>query len=137
LPSDFANEFISDHQFDITVINLPDEYADLIFCYHILEHVIDDRKAMAELYRVLKPGGTVLLQTPFRDGEIFEDTSITTAEERKKYFGQEDHVRIYSAAGLSERLKEAGFDVTVLTFDEKSTDSSGFSEKEIVIRAEK
>jgi len=136
-PSDFENEFISAYHFDITAINLPDNYADLVICYHILEHVADDRNAMTELYRILKQGGTVFLQTPFRGGEIFEDASITTEEERKKYFGQKDHVRIYSVEGLKERLEKAGFSVNVFRFEEKPNNSSGFSEKEIVILSKK
>ena len=135
--SDFANEFISDHQFDITAIKLPDNFFDLIICYHILEHITDDQKAMAELFRVLKPGGTMLLQTPFREGEIFEDPSITTEKERKKYFGQKDHVRIYSVKGISERLNQAGFSVNILQFNEQASNSSGFSEKETVLSCKK
>ena len=135
--SDFANEFIADHQFDITAIKMQDNFFDLIICYHILEHVIDDRKAMAELFRVLKPGGSLLLQTPFRDGEIFEDPTITTAVERMKNFGQKDHVRIYSVAGISERLGQAGFSVKALQFNEQFSNPSGFSENEVVLSCKK
>jgi SAM-dependent methyltransferase len=135
--SDFANEFISDHQFDITAIKIQDNFFDLIICYHILEHITDDRKAMAELFRVLKPGGTMLLQSPFQEGEIFEDHSITTEKERNKYFGQKDHVRIYSVKGISERLNQAGFSVNVLQFNEQASNSSGFSEKEVVLICKK
>ncbi len=135
--SDFANEFISDDQFDITDIKLQDSFFDLIICYHILEHIPDDRKAIAELFRVLKPGGNVLLQTPFREGEIFEDPTITKEDERIKYFGQQDHVRIYSVDGLSGRVKQAGFNVKVLQFNESLFNSAGFSEKEIVLHCKK
>ena len=135
--SDFANEFISNYQFDITAIKIPDNFFDLIICYHILEHIPDDRKAMAELFRVLKPGGIILLQTPFGEGEIFEDPTITTADERIKYFGQKDHVRIYSVEGISERLKLAGFSIEVLRFDEHSFNRTGFSEKEVIISCKK
>ncbi len=135
--SDFANEFISDYQFDVTAIKLQDNFIDLIICYHILEHIPDDRKAIAELFRVLKPGGNMLLQTPFREGEIFEDFTITKEDERIKYFGQQDHVRIYSFEGISERLSLAGFTVKVLQFDELLLNSSGFNEKEIVLHCKK
>jgi predicted methyltransferase len=92
---------------------------------------------MAELFRVLKPGGNMLLQTPFREGEIFEDAAITTEEERLKNFGQKDHVRIYSVKGISERLSQAGFEVEVLQFNEQLSNSSGFCEKEIVLSCKK
>lgn len=135
--SDFANEFISDHQFDITALKIQDNFFDLIICYHILEHIADDRKAMAELFRVLKPGGIMLLQTPFREGQIFEDPSITKENERMKYFGQKDHVRIYSVEGISERLNQARFSVKVLPFNEQLLNRSGFSEKETVLSCKK
>ena len=41
---------------DITDIQYPDNTFDVIYCSHVLEHVQDDRKAMAEFYRVLKSG---------------------------------------------------------------------------------
>ncbi len=135
--SDFANEFISDLQFDITAIKMPDNFFDLIICYHILEHIEDDKKAMAELFRVLKPGGTMLLQSPFQEGDIFEDPAITTAEERLKNFGQEDHVRVYSVEGITGRLRQKCFLVEVLQFTEQLFNHSGFSEKEIVVTCKK
>jgi SAM-dependent methyltransferase len=135
--SDFANEFIADHQFDITAIKSGDNFFDLVICYHILEHITGDQKAMTELFRVLRPGGTMLLQSPFREGEIFEDPSIITEEERNKYFGQKDHVRIYSVEGMSKRLSQAGFRVEVLQFKEQSFNRSGFSEKEMVMICKK
>jgi SAM-dependent methyltransferase len=135
--SDFANEFISDHQFDITDLKLEDNLFDLIICYHILEHVNDDRKAMAELFRVLKPGGNLFLQTPFSDGEMKENAAITTDVDRIKHFGQKDHVRIYSIEGLSDRLKQAGFKVSHLQFNETLNNRSGYSEKETVLHCKK
>jgi SAM-dependent methyltransferase len=137
LSSDFAHEFLSDHQFDITAIDLPGNFIDLIICFHVLEHVPDDQKAMAELFRVLKPGGNMLVQSPFREGEIYENSAITTGDERKKHFGQEDHVRIYSEEGLSERLNKAGFHVKALPFLEQLFNRSGFLEKEIILTCKK
>jgi ubiquinone/menaquinone biosynthesis C-methylase UbiE len=136
-PSDYSNEFISEYRLDLTAIDLPDNSSDLIICYHILEHIPDDRKAMTELFRVLKPGGNILIQTPFREGEVYEDPSITTEAERKEYFGQEDHVRVYSVEDLQQRLKQAGFTVSILQFKENVLNRSGFSEKETVVRCTK
>ncbi|KQT26039.1 methyltransferase [Chryseobacterium sp. Leaf405] len=114
--TDFGTDFIADYRYDITKIDSKDENFDLIICYHILEHIIEDKLAMSELYRVLKTGGKTLIQTPFKEGEIYEDYSITTEEGRLEHFGQEDHVRIYSVHELENRLKEAGFKVEVRTF---------------------
>src|SRR5262245_9240348 len=46
---------------DITDIPYPDDSFDVIYCSHVLEHVPEDRKAMAEFFRVLKPGGWAVL----------------------------------------------------------------------------
>jgi ubiquinone/menaquinone biosynthesis C-methylase UbiE len=136
-PSDFANQFISEYHFDITAITIQNNFFDLVICYHVLEHIADDQKAMAELFRVLKPGGNLFLQTPFREGEIFEDPAIISDDERMKNFGQKDHMRIYSVEGLSERISKAGFNVNILGFNEQLLNPSGFSENEIVVRCKK
>ncbi|MDP2952639.1 MAG: methyltransferase domain-containing protein, partial [Chloroflexota bacterium] len=97
-------------QMDITAMDLPDHQFDVIICYHVLEHVPDDRKALRELFRVLKPGGWAILQSPVdsnRD-QTFEDRNAVSPEERLRLFGQEDHVRIYGR-DYKDRLQEAGF----------------------------
>ena len=98
---------------DLTEINYPDESFDMIICNHVLEHIIDDRKAMDELYRILNPGGCAILQVPISLSldKTYEDSSVTTPSEREKIFGQSDHVRIYAIDYL-DRLKESGFQVT-------------------------
>jgi len=111
--TDYDHETLTDRNYDITDIPLPEGSFELIICFHVLEHVIDDRKAISELYRISKPGAVVMIQTPFKQGELYEDNAITSPAERLRYFGQEDHVRIYSAEGLSKRLKDAGFTVDV------------------------
>lgn len=128
--TDLSGDFISDNQYDITAIPENDDTFDLIVCYHVLEHVTDDKSAMKELYRILKPTGTLLVQTPFKDGEIYEDFSITSAKERLQHFGQEDHVRIYSVGGLKNRLKETGFEVIVNQYEEDTL--YGLTKNEIV-----
>jgi len=97
---------------DITEINYPDRSFDVIICNHVLEHIIDDRKAMNELYRVLKSGGWGILQVPMSISldTTYEDFSITDPSEREQVFGQLDHVRIY-AMDFVDRLKESGFQV--------------------------
>lgn len=109
---------VEDVQLDLTQLALPDDSWDVLFVYHILEHIIDDQKAMKEMYRVLRPGGMALLQVPLEIGrtEIYEDATITSAKERKKAFGQWDHVRRYSAAGFQERLEAAGFEVEAVDY---------------------
>lgn len=99
---------------DITDLQFDDCTFDVILCLHVLEHVPNDRVAIRELYRVLKPGGWAILQSPidFSKAETFEDATITTPEGRLLAFGQDDHVRIYGR-DYQERLKEAGFEILV------------------------
>jgi len=106
------NPLVADRKIDITNINFENDYFDFIICNHVLEHIVDDRKAMSELFRVLKPEGFAILQVPIskKAKETFEDFSITTPGEREKYFGQKDHVRIYGK-DYKERLKSVGFKV--------------------------
>ncbi len=130
--TDYEDEFIAEYQYDITQIPLENDFFDLIICYHILEHIEDDKKAMEELHRVLKVGGACLIQTPFKEGEIYEDFSKKTQEERLAAFGQEDHVRIYSVNGLEERLKKNGFqNVEIKTFP--ANERYGFMEETVLI----
>ena len=75
------------------------------------EHVADDKKAMSELFRILKPGGFGILMVPIvlKIEQIDDDPTITDAETRWRRFGQYDHVRLYSKKGFVERVQEAGF----------------------------
>ena len=133
--SDLSGDFIADVTYDINQIPEKENTFDLIICYHILEHVIEDVKAMKELYRILKPNGTIIIQTPFKDGKIYEDYSIQSETERLKHFGQEDHVRIYSVAGLKERLQNVGFKIEILQFQKE--EYFGFSDNETILIATK
>jgi len=132
--SDFEDEFLADYKFDITNIEQENNKFDTIICYHILEHIVEDKKAMSELYRILKPNGTIFIQTPFKDGDIYEDFSITSPEERVIHFGQNDHVRIYSVKGLKERLENTGFKVLEKTYiEEEANFYFGFKSPENVL----
>ena len=130
--TDLSGNFLADKNYDLTSIDAPENSFDLIICYHILEHIEDDRKAISELYRILKFNGECLIQTPFKDGDIFENPEITTDEGRLEHFGQEDHVRIYSVNGLKKRLEEAGFEVEIRKF-EKDSNRYDFLEEEVVL----
>ncbi|WCT11991.1 class I SAM-dependent methyltransferase [Mucilaginibacter jinjuensis] len=98
---------------DITQLSFADNSFDVILCNHVLEHITDDRQAMRELYRVMAPGGWGIFMVPliFRNEETYEDPSITKPSERRKAFGQYDHVRRYGRDYL-DRLRSAGFEVT-------------------------
>lgn len=80
---------------DLTSLKLSDESKTLVFCSHVLEHIVDDLKAISEIFRVLKPGGIAIIQVPIWQGKTYEDFSITSKAGRLKAFLQEDHVRLY------------------------------------------
>lgn len=131
LSTDLSGNFNADFQYDITKIDLGTNGIDLIICYHILEHIDEDLLAMSELFRVLKPNGIAIIQTPFTDGVIYENPSIKTPEERLKHFGQDDHVRIYSEIELKNRLQKTGFNVTIRHFN-KIENYNGLLETESI-----
>jgi SAM-dependent methyltransferase len=102
---------------DITEISYPAETFDVIICNHVLEHIVDDAKAMSELYRVLKPGGWGILQVPISLSleTTYENFSVIDPSEREAIFGQSDHVRIYGMDYV-DRLKNSGFDVSIFSW---------------------
>lgn len=102
---------------DITNIPYKENYFDVILCNHVLEHIPDDRLAMSELYRVMKPEGWGIFQAPidYSLEQTYEDFTITTSEEREMAFGQNDHVRRYGW-DYTDRLVSVGFDVTKLNY---------------------
>ncbi|WP_426246695.1 class I SAM-dependent methyltransferase [Nocardioides sp. LHG3406-4] len=91
----------------LTELPLADASVDLVFCYHVLEHIPDDRAAMREIARVLTPEGLALVQVPIRFGTVTDEDVDTTPEERKARFGQHDHVRWYGD-DFEGRLQESG-----------------------------
>jgi SAM-dependent methyltransferase len=102
---------------NLTDIRFPDDSFDVILCSHVLEHIDDDRKAMRELRRVLRPGGWAILQVPV-DGSrdaTYEDPSVTDPIDRERLFGQSDHVRVYGR-DYPDRLREAGFVVDIVPY---------------------
>lgn len=103
-----------DVKLDVMQVPFPDRCFDAIICNHLLEHVTDDRAAMAELHRVLRAGRSALLQVPI--GMALEDTVEPAAvadADRIRLFGQRDHVRLYAAADYVRRLERAGFRVAL------------------------
>lgn len=132
--TDYAGEFTADKCIDITNIDESENAYDKIICYHILEHIEEDKIAIMELFRILKPGGYCLIQTPFRE-EMYEDQSIIARKDRLINFGQEDHVRIYSVEGLRNRLTEQGFMVEVLLMNGDADDYFGLYPGEYILKA--
>src|SRR5450432_3018816 len=102
---------------DITAMTLyEDNRFDCILCSHVLEHVPDDRRALSELFRVLKPGGWAVVMVPISLAlpATIEDVSLQDPGERIRRFGQDDHIRLYAKKDFNEKLSEAGFSVDEL-----------------------
>ena len=89
------------------------ESVDGLICSHVLEHVPDDKAAMRELFRILKPGGIGLIMVPLVKGVLKTqfDPAHTSKEDRTKYYAQEDHLRLYGINDLMDELRGVGFEV--------------------------
>mgnify|MGYP001056066047 CR=1 FL=1 len=102
----------------VDMLNIPygDESFDLVIANHVLEHVDDDLKALAEIHRVLKPGGHAILQTPYsaKLHHTWQDPGIDTDAARLQAYGQADHVRLFGrdiftrfqSTGLVSRVQQ-------------------------------
>jgi len=97
---------------------LPEQY-NFIICNHVLEHITDDKTAIANIFKILKKDGTAIISVPILDDDAptYEDYSIIAPKERKRHFGQWDHVRYYGT-DIENRFIAAGFKVkTVNSFE--------------------
>ncbi len=105
---------------DARSIPFEGERFDFIIANHVLEHIPEYMTALSEFYRVLKPGGTAVMQTPYSRllKENFEDEGINTDETRLFFYGQEDHVRIFGHSRLFKSIEEAGLILQVEKHDD-------------------
>lgn len=96
-------------------LSLTDNTFDIIICLDVLEHVNNDRKAMRELWRVLRKKGICIIDVPVDQTRktTFEDKSIVTPKERASAFWQEDHVRLYGR-DFPNRLRKSNLLVSLL-----------------------
>jgi SAM-dependent methyltransferase len=103
---------------DLQKLLFDDAAFDLLLCNHVLEHVPDDRAAMGEMFRVLRPGGAAVVTVPGPDVSLgFPPELARTVEapagcgpdERRRLFGHPGHLRQYGL-DLSRRLRAAGFE---------------------------
>ncbi len=102
---------------DVQALPFEDDTFDIVFCNHVLEHVADDRLAMREMYRVMRPGGRGVLLSPVDESrtETFEDDTVTDPVERTRIFGQYDHRRIYGR-DYADRLRAVGWEVEEIDY---------------------
>jgi len=99
---------------DLTALTLADQSCSLVWCSHVLEHIAEDRRAIAEIARVLAIGGVAVIQVPIGGPVTHEDRAVVDPKARARLYGQEDHVRLYGL-DLIERLAAAGLVVERLS----------------------
>lgn len=97
------------HREDMLDMSFESGSVDLFIANHVMEHVNDDRLAVAEICRVLKVGGQAILQTPFSPilTRTWEDAGIISPKARLQAYGQADHVRLYGRDFI-ERMASFG-----------------------------
>ena len=128
-------------QVDISSMQFDSDSFNLIYCSHVLEHVVDDYKAISELRRILKPSGKAVILVPIHGEKTFEDASIADPIEREHRFGQLDHVRSYGIYFV-QRLTLSGFSVRILDkaswhLEDREINRMGLNTKDIVFICQK
>lgn len=113
-PREYVMADLNPHRPGVQPINMqaisyPDAYFDIVIANHVLEHVADDAQAIAEVVRVLKPGGYALLQTPYSAILPSSVAEFTTPSEttRDLLFGEPDHARLYGY-DVFQRIEQFG-----------------------------
>lgn len=90
-------------QADVTKLPFGDESFDVVICSEVLEHIADNRAAVRELVRVLKPGGDLVVTVP-----RFWPERICWAISRAYHQEPGGHIRIYRKPELKNLLESAG-----------------------------
>lgn len=135
------NPDLADEVADITNIPYKDMSFDLVLCAHVLGHVPDEKKAIEELYRVLKPEGQALVMTiiDWNMKNTYESSNVTTAIERLENYSEADLVRLHGS-DFAARLSNGGFNVEVIDYAEQLGDESklyyslGNGDREIIFK---
>lgn len=102
---------------NLEAIELADGSVDVFMVSHLLEHV-DDRKALSELFRCLRPNGCAIIMVPIAEGwsHSYEnaDAASGSDQDRLAHFGQIDHIRYYGT-DLRVRIEASGFELSEFT----------------------
>lgn len=126
-----ASGFISNSQVkllqaDVTSLPFKDDTFDLVIASEILEHIENDEQAIAEIFRVLKPKGVVLITVPNKNYPFFWDPPNWLLERIfKTHLPSKiwwlsgiwaDHVRLYDKKELEKKLEREGFAIERVWF---------------------
>jgi SAM-dependent methyltransferase len=103
-----ADRFAGALRGDATRLPFLDQTFDVVITSEVLEHIQDDVTAIAEMYRVLKPGGIFAVTVPSWFPEVI---NWRLSSEYHAPASKGGHVRIYSAVELAAKLRAAGLQV--------------------------
>ena len=106
IPSDFKNITYLKGDWQRLSEFIPAESIDLAISSHVIEHVPDDLKALNELYKVLKPGGVAIFDTPNRKRLIRAVIELFTGDRKFPWW---EHVREYTESDLEVLIKKSFF----------------------------
>ncbi len=90
-------------QADVTKLPFADDYFDIVICSEVLEHVTDNRTAVLELIRVLRPGGDLIVTVP-----RYLPERICWTLSRAYHEEPGGHIRIYRKAEMLRLLESSG-----------------------------
>lgn len=121
---------------DIQNMQFADGSIDTVICHNVIEHVPDDRRALAEMFRVLKPGGVALISAPVIEAwpETYENPAISAYWDRDLHFNQWDHFRIYGR-DFRDRIAAAGFTLSLDVATEPNVSRYGLDRGETIFVA--
>lgn len=127
----------AEDRINIEDIPIADASIDTVICHQLLEHV-DDRKALRELHRILRPGGYAILSTPVIESwrSTFEDDSVRDPWLRDLYFGHPDHKRFFGR-DVRQRIADAGFTITEFVAMEPDVSRYGLARGDVIFLARK
>lgn len=105
---------------DVCKLPFADATFDFVYCSHVLNMVPDDKPAIAELLRVLRPGAVALLQVPTSNEETtIELTPQSSRPDRLAALGDPDMYRRYGTGELALRMQRAGFAAEAVAWFQK------------------
>lgn len=124
-----------DRQENIEALSFADESLDVVFCSHVLEHV-DHHEALAELYRVLVPGGRLLAFFPIVEGweADYENPEVYDGRLRGIHFGKDNHLRRFGR-NVRQAFRDAGFALEDYTAEGQTSVRHGLIPGEVLFVA--
>ena len=99
---------------------LPGEVFDVITCWHVIEHVANPRGLLGEMYRLLAPGGALVLATPNLDDRVFRLAYLLARGRRPRLYEPDErevHLFVYSAQTIGHLVAAEGFAEIRVGFD--------------------